>query len=377
MKAGFTGEYDIRSYLVGELHADWLDQAEDLIRTDRQDILWSNELGQAFERWGQDIVKKIGKLTREPRRKKAWETFKVVSRIQERVEESFPIESQESIRDNAMTIASWIAKTSREDELSDPEQIEYMVQLSLLLSPHLTLDQKLREAAESKESPLSVVTGILKTARIAELSSFGKIAFDRVQVIAKVEAYKDDGSTVESAFQDLISSAPWLVNPQWSPLTANQSFTTLKEEFQKYFKERTGKDLILDDFSDPSKRPDFVLSNQDNVIEIVEIKRPNHQLQNDEMDRINNYVDLMDDFLKKPGSEELVRMFSKYHVTLVCDEIALSGVHKAAFDGLTSKGTLTHINWVTFLVRTRKMHQDFLNEAERQRRNAARRIPRC
>ena len=37
LKAGFTGEYDIRSYLVGQLHADWLDETEDLIRTDRQD----------------------------------------------------------------------------------------------------------------------------------------------------------------------------------------------------------------------------------------------------------------------------------------------------------------------------------------------------
>jgi len=49
MKAGFTGEYDIRSYLVGQLYADWLDESEDLIRTDRQDILWSHPLGFATQ----------------------------------------------------------------------------------------------------------------------------------------------------------------------------------------------------------------------------------------------------------------------------------------------------------------------------------------
>ena len=57
MRAGFTGEHDIRSYLVGELNADWLDEGEDLIRTDRQDILWSHPLGEAFEKWGQRLVK--------------------------------------------------------------------------------------------------------------------------------------------------------------------------------------------------------------------------------------------------------------------------------------------------------------------------------
>ena len=41
--AGFTGEHNIRSYLVGELHADWLDERVDLIQTDRRDILWSND----------------------------------------------------------------------------------------------------------------------------------------------------------------------------------------------------------------------------------------------------------------------------------------------------------------------------------------------
>lgn len=38
-KSGFTGEYNVRTYLVGELNADWLDEGEDLIQTDRRDIL--------------------------------------------------------------------------------------------------------------------------------------------------------------------------------------------------------------------------------------------------------------------------------------------------------------------------------------------------
>ncbi len=50
LPAGFTGEFVARSYLVGEIHADWLDkdEGEDLIQTHRQDILWNSELGQEF-----------------------------------------------------------------------------------------------------------------------------------------------------------------------------------------------------------------------------------------------------------------------------------------------------------------------------------------
>jgi hypothetical protein len=74
-KSGFTGEFQVRSYLVGELQADWLDEGEDLIQTDRRDILWSDDLGQAFERWGQQIVALLGTLSREPLKKKAWQEF--------------------------------------------------------------------------------------------------------------------------------------------------------------------------------------------------------------------------------------------------------------------------------------------------------------
>ncbi len=374
MKAGFTGEYDIRSYLVGELHADWLDEAEDLIRTDRQDILWSHDLGQAFELWGQSLVKKIGSITREPRRKKAWEFFKEASNIEERIKKAFPAEGQKAIRENTLEIAKTITRTTREDELKEPENIESLVQLSLLLGPHITLDQKLREAAESQGSPLSTITGILKTARIAELSSFGKIADDRIRVIKRVEELKDDPETLEAAFQKLITEAPWLINPQWSPITANQAFSTLKAEFEKYFKQKTGKNLVLNDFSTPNKRCDFVLSNQDNVIQIIEIKQPGHALENEEMQRIDTYIEIMRDFLDDPGNKEIKNIFSKFHVTLVSDKLKLSGVHKSAFENFEGKDVIERINWSTFLFRTRKMHEEFLKEAERQKKDAAKEV---
>ena len=224
MKAGFTGEYDIRSYLVGELSADWLDEDEDLIRTDRQDILWSHELGQAFEQWGQTVVKRIGSIAREPKRKKAWQLFEEKTKIRDRVEQAFPSNSQKEIRENTVEIAKAIAQSTREEELNDPQHAESLVNLSMLLGPHITLDKKLREAADSIDDPLTVITSILKTAKIAELAGFGKIADDRVRVIKKIEELKDDPNTLEEAFQTLIEEAPWLINPQWSPITSNPIF---------------------------------------------------------------------------------------------------------------------------------------------------------
>jgi len=297
--------------------------------------------------------------------------FRKASNLTERVNQAFPNEAQKDIRDKTIGIAKVIAQTSREDELQNPDQVEAIVGLSLLLGPHITLDEKLREAAEENDDPLSVITTILRTARIAELSAFGQIADDRIKVIKKIEQLKDDPATLEAAFQSLISEAPWLLNPQWSPITANQSFSTLKDEFQKFYKLETGNDLALEPFESNTKRADFVLSNQDNILHIIEIKRPHHALENDELDRLNRYMDLMEKFLRQPGNSKFKDLFPKFHVTLVCDKLALQGVHRTAFDGLKTEKRLTHINWKTFLLRTRKMHEAFLNEAERQRKNVA------
>ena len=368
LTAGFTGEHDVRSYLIGELHAGWLDESEDLIRTDRQDILWSHDLGQSFEKWGQSLVKLLGKITREPMRVSAWEKFQEESKIEEKVEAAFPGKDNKEIREQTMEMAETIARAARKDELEDPQTVECFVQLSLLLGPHITLDRKLKQAAGSKDRPMAVVSEVLKTARIAELASFGRIVDDRVRVIETIETLKDDKTTQEAELQKLLTEAPWLINPAWSPITANQPFESLRSEFIKFYKTRTKKDLVLHDFSDSKKRADFVLSSQDNTIQIIEIKRPHHKLINVEMERIVRYYDLMKEFLKEEGNEEFAKKFPNYHITLVCDKIGLSGSARAAFDGYKATNALTHINWKTFLLRTVQAHQEFLNEAKRQRK---------
>lgn len=370
-KAGFHGEYDIRSYLVGEIHADWLDEEEDLIQTDRRDILWSHEVGEEFEKWGRELVLLLGKKSRTPLKKKIWDKFKDASKIEDRTKKAYPSDEHKEIREKVLEFAKLVGSNIRESELLDKEHVEALVQLSLNFGPHITLNAKLREAAEEGDNTLSAITSLLKTARIAELASFGMIADDRVKVIERVEALKDDPSTVEDAFQALITQAPWLVDPQWSPVIQNQTFATLKKEFQKFYKKETGNDLVLDDFSKPNKRCDFVLTQYEGMIQIVEIKKPGHALDDGDFTRMNTYVELMDEFLDKPGNAAFKDAFPHgFHVTLVCDGVGLKGVHNTAYKGLLSRKVLTHFSWKVFLLKTRKMHEDFLMEAEKQKKLA-------
>ena len=366
-RAGFTGEHNIRSYLVGELHADWLDEDEDLIQTDRRDILWSDELAMLFQTWGQAMVKRIGTLSRDPVRKATLELFLETGDVDARILNAYPNDEQQGIRGSAAEVARSFGRTISRGEAEDASVVNELVDLSITLAPHITLNSMMKEAVADADNTLSVLASFLRTARLAELSSFGRIAEDRLKVVERLGILKDAEETDENDLQRLITDAPWLVNPEWAPVIENQTFSTLRREFEQYFEAETGQSISLSDFQETGKRPDFVLSSQEGTVQIIEIKKPRHRLSNTEMDRIVTYYENMEAFLADPGHANFGKYFPGFHITVVCDSLGLTGAQRAAFEGYEAKGKLTRMDWRAFLLKTKHVHQDFLLEAHRQR----------
>ena len=364
---GFTGEHNIRSYLVGAIHADWLDEDEDLIQTGRRDILWSNELAVSFQQWGQCVVKRIGTLSRYPLRRATLELFLSVGEVDARIQSTYPAEEQRAIRDRAEEIARTLGRSLRRNEVEDASAVKELVDLSITMAPHITLTSLMKEAVASADTTISAMGSFLRTARLAEVSSFGRIADGRLKVIKLLATLKDGDDTEEKDFQQLITDAPWLINPEWSPVTQNRAFSSLRWEFEKYYESETGETISLSDFRETGKRPDFVLSNQGGKLQVIEIKKPGHRLSNAEMDRIVAYYDNMKAFLEDPVHEEFRQYFNDFHITVVCDSLGLSGAWAAALRAYRTEGKLTHIDWAAFLRKSEQIHQAFLEEARGQR----------
>lgn len=358
-RAGFTGEYNIRSYLVGELHADWLDADEDLILTDRRDILWSHELGEQLQEWGQSMVLRIGTLARDPLRKATLDVFLETGQVEDYVTKQFPDEQDDEIRFRAFHLAKMLGRTMSRAEVQQLTIVQEVVDLAILLAPHVTLNEMLKQAADGAGTPLSLLGKFLRTARIAEACSFGRIAADRVRVIHSLRKLINTDSS-EADLQELIRNAPWLINPEWAPVAANQTFSTVRRQFQVYYSRYAER---LPDIPAQSKRPDFVLIGQGNTIHLVEIKAPGHVLAGDDLRRIVTYYDCMDEFLTAPGNEEFQDRFSGgFHITVVCDKVRLKGYDARALEGIRDR--LTHVTWAVFLKRTERIHREYLG-AER------------
>jgi hypothetical protein len=360
--AGFTGEFTVRSYLVGQVEADWLDDQEDLIRSDRQGILWESEKGQALKRWGAELIRQIGGISKEPRRKKKQKLFLEKSNFVARAKERF--EGHPSVEAAAIELAEKIGAFSAEDELEDPDYVNGLSEIILTVAPHMALIdafQELSKEVDGAEPSVDQLVDLFDKTRVAELASYARIAAERVEVITKLE-HIVISEPEESKFQSLLADAPWLIMPTWSVITRNQTLTTVKKLLEKHLKKTLGEEIVFatgsEDFK--AKRPDFTLASIDGTLHIVEIKRSGHNFDDEDWKRFANYPVAFGEFFNKnPG---IATSFpNSWKITLIADgEDLKESSSKLGYQGCLQRGEVTRTSWNDFLLSAKTSHEQFL-----------------
>jgi hypothetical protein len=367
--AGYTGEYTTRSYLVGEVHADWLDSddGDDLIRTDRQDILWSSELGEALRTWGADLIKEVGANSRGPRQAKTKAQFLERSDIERKARERF---EDEEVVAAVLELADQIGRFAAEDELEDEVYVEGLSEVILSVAPHRALMVAFHQFSTEvfgEDIKLETLADIFGKTHVAEVASYAQIANERVRAITELEEAALGGNgAAEDRLQEILAKAPYLIDPAWSAVTKNQSLRTFKTVFEQDWKNKTGEAVELTiDYE--NKRPDFVLAYVGGHLHIVEIKAPGHAFANRDFDRLARYVRAFRDFAERHG--EILSDFPHgWQIDLVTDAVNITDPDKQeSFDSFKVRGEVVQITWGVFLNRARKAHEEFLNARERAR----------
>ncbi len=370
--AGFTGEFTIRSYLVGEIHADWLDQddGEDLIRTDRQDILWSSELGEALRKWGAELIKEVGTKVRGPRRARTRAEFVEKSNIEEVARERF---GDEHVVSTAVELAEQIGNFAAEDELEDEDYVKGLSEVILSVAPHRALMTAFAEFSSDvmgQDVKLESLADLFGKTHLAEIASYGQIAHERVRAITELQ----DALTAvvpdkEERLQEILAKAPYLIEPSWSVITTNETLKTFKTAFETEWRQATGEDIELTiEYS--NKRPDFVLAYVGQRLHIVEIKAPKHKFGNDDFDRLARYVRAFRDFSEK--HDQMMSSFPDgWQIDLVADEINITDPDKSeAFERFKEQGEVKPVTWMVFLARARTAHEQFLQASDKAKAKA-------
>lgn len=361
-RAGFTGEFATRSYMVGEVHADWLDDDddEDLVRTDRQSILWESDKGSALRTWGADIVREIGRLGRQPRREKVRKRFREVADLERRARERF---SDESVIKVALSIGDSIGGFAAEDELTDTDYVEGLAQVILSVAPHQALVTAFQDFERTRtggqEPTLEELVDLFGKTRVAEAASYAQIASERVRVLDQLDNIIFDTARDEAALQRIITEAPWLIQPDWTVITANQSLKTFKTSFENYLKREHNIEATLV-IEYENKRPDFTLVAVGGMLHFVEIKASGHALDDEDLTRLFNYVDALRKFFT--SNPDMAAEFPrKWRIDLVVDSVAIKeSMKQQVYDSVVSTNEVFQLSWDDFRNRARRTNEAFL-----------------
>ena len=359
ISTGFTGEFKMRSYLTGEIQAEWLDDGQtDLVRTDRQDIIWSSEEGVALQEWGQALLKELASNAEKSTRRETWSEFKQQSHIEDRLARRLPgrVDIQQAIMDAAKVMVRNLSG----DALSDKQYVEDIVQLAVAIGPHRELLESLRKVSRKDAGDISVLLKLFETARIAETYSLGRIAAERVAAIERLGTLISDQDADERDLQWLIESATWLINPEWTPIAQNQSLNTVRKMYENWYRSEYKRDIVTSAIDNPNLRPDFVLLAERDLVYVVEIKRPRHSLTDEEFVTALEYRASVSRFLER--NREASQVHERVKLFLVCDDIRVT--HPGSVISLETDDRIERKSWHALLQATRVAHSEFINAIE-------------
>lgn len=352
--SGFTGEYKLRSYLVGYIEADWIDdEEEDLIRSDRQDIIWNSERGEAFQRWGQELLRELAGKAETSVRTRIWDEFLEVSAIQDRAKRAFP--NQREFQQRVQDIAKLAIRGASRDSLRDGEYIGRVVDFAISVAPHRALLDNLREVASDQSKTLDTVVALFAKVRLAEIYSLGQVARERIASVKQLQGLINTATT-ERPLQELIEEAPWIIHPDWTPIIADRPLAEFRSRFEDWYRKNKGRDISTTTIGRPTKEPDFIFISDNRRMEIVEIKKPDWSFTDAEFDRAYGYLDSVRGF--RAANQEIAAAFDEPRLLVVCDHIGCK--NPAYLDHVDRDEDVQHRTWQTILHRTRQAHSDFL-----------------
>jgi len=354
--SGFTGEFKLRSYLVGHMTADWIDDDEDLIRSDRQDIIWNSDKGEAFQKWGQELLRELAARAEASVKSAVWEAFVAASGIREKSRRAFP--GNREFQDRVEDVAKLAIRGADRDAISDRDYVANVVAFALSVAPHRALLDDLREIAADTTKTLDTVVALFAKVQVAERYSLGQVARERVGSVRQLQSLIDTATT-ERPLQELLEHAPWLIAPAWTPILMDRPLEEFRRNFEGWYNREYGTALQTTAIGCPTKEPDFIFVNTAQGLDIVEIKKPAHSLTSEEFERAYGYLDAVDRFLE--GNPEIKARFPRTRLIIVCDSLSCRASDRQL---IKEAENICHRPWRTVLQDTLEAHSDFLRAAD-------------
>jgi len=273
-----------RAYLVGEIHADFLDNEEgDNISTGRDSVQWTSLPGELLEKWGQNIIKTLLKERNIKVKKEKEEKILKIEGFKEWLDTRSPREQ---------TVAKKLIKVVVDDETIESGSAGPLLEM-VKSNIEFEAFQNLVDQIEESGGNIGMLMTLVNDWEIIEAREHLKLSDGRLEIIEQLNKYMEKGALEVKQMQPLFEKNGWLINPTWGKVSGQNRYSKLLRENCKEPRELDEKD----------RRIDILGYDAGGRIHIVELKRPEKTLSREDLEQIESYHDWAESNLISTGSD--------------------------------------------------------------------------
>lgn len=270
-------------YVTGEILADYLDEGtddeSDVISTDRQELDWEKGELRELYIWGEELSRKVLRECAEVRGQQLENWILDDKEFRRRLDLLDP-----SSYSQIKKFLKVLGQKSDEDDQRVHDLADSLIRAYEFRTFHDVIDDIERTSEDPDK--LAEMLGRLHDWKVLESRAILEIVRGRLSIINKLEqmiihdAPETASSTTYDNLHDLLAEYPWLFNPEWQVFTEEKSISAQLREW--------GEKDCPEDMK--KKRVDFLaLGKGTNILVVIEMKRPGHAVEFDEMQRLEQY----------------------------------------------------------------------------------------
>ncbi len=285
-----VGQQYALSYLVGELHAEFVDASEDTIGTTRNSLVWDAPANEALLRWGRRQVEVIARQWAERRRKDKERRLEKNPKYQRFREKAEEIDNKRALKIADKLVRDVVEKNIVEEDSQTDEVID-------LCLDFLEFDAFWDLAEDLTATPLSEPSTLNKLFReweIVEAKEMARVTQGRIIAITKLQEMVENNALEVPTLHQFLKEFPWVLDAKWHLVDDEVRYSELLR--QRYPES--------DEIPESDRRIDFLCVREGDELVVVEIKRPHSKASRKELNQLEDYVIFMRTHLRTTTDEQ-------------------------------------------------------------------------
>ena len=338
-----VGQQYALSYLIGELHAEFVDEAEDTIGTTRNSLVWDTEANIALKDWGK---KEVNRIAREWGKKRNEDNARQLQENALYVE--FQKQAEEIGNRRALKLADQLVRqTIDNNPTADDKKTESVIQTCLNFLEFDAFREIAEDLAEADFEDVEKILNLFREWEIVEAKEMAKVTQGRINTIEKFQKLIESNALEVPTLHNFLKEFPWVIDPRW----------TLVDDEVRY------SDLLRDKYPEDgdvpksNRRIDFLCVREGTNLAVVEIKRPKLRASLHELNQIERYVIFMRGYVRQTTDPDF--QYERVTGYLLCGDLVNTDEVKEKKDILANSQIYVR-RYIDLLNMVKRIHDEFL-----------------